>query len=47
VVDGKPAQRHILETRLSMIGYDVMAAAEVAKEALDAFRKGQSGLDTS
>lgn len=38
VVDDEASIRRILETRLSMIGYDVVTAAD-GEEALDTFRK--------
>ncbi|MBD6621174.1 response regulator transcription factor [Komarekiella sp. 'clone 1'] len=38
VVDDEPGIRRILETRLSMIGYDVITARD-GKEALSAFRQ--------
>jgi two-component system, OmpR family, response regulator RpaB len=38
VVDDEASIRRILETRLSMIGYDVVTAAD-GEEALDVFRK--------
>ncbi|MEO1182151.1 MAG: response regulator, partial [Cyanobacteria bacterium J06636_28] len=37
VVDDEASIRRILETRLSMIGYDVVTAAD-GEEALDTFR---------
>ena len=36
VVDDETSIRRILETRLSMIGYDVVTAAD-GEEAIDAF----------
>jgi OmpR family response regulator RpaB len=43
VVDDEASIRRILETRLSMIGYDVVTAAD-GEEALDTFRKAEPDL---
>jgi len=43
VVDDETSIRRILETRLSMIGYDVVTAAD-GEEALDTFRKADPNL---
>ncbi|HIK37332.1 MAG: response regulator transcription factor [Geminocystis sp.] len=43
VVDDEASIRRILETRLSMIGYDVVTAAD-GEEALEVFRKTQPDL---
>jgi two-component system, OmpR family, response regulator RpaB len=43
VVDDEASIRRILETRLSMIGYDVVTAAD-GEEALDIFRKATPNL---
>lgn len=43
VVDDEASIRRILETRLSMIGYDVVTAAD-GEEALDTFRKADPDL---
>ena len=43
VVDDEASIRRILETRLSMIGYDVVTAAD-GEEALEIFRKTEPNL---
>ena len=43
VVDDEASIRRILETRLSMIGYDVVTAAD-GKEALETFRRAEPDL---
>ena len=43
VVDDEASIRRILETRLSMIGYDVVTAGD-GEEALDTFRKAEPDL---
>ncbi len=43
VVDDEASIRRILETRLSMIGYDVVTAAD-GEEALETFRQAGSDL---
>jgi len=43
VVDDEASIRRILETRLSMIGYDVVTAAD-GEEALDTFRQAEPDL---
>ena len=43
VVDDEASIRRILETRLSMIGYDVVTAAD-GEEALVTFRENLSGF---
>jgi two-component system, OmpR family, response regulator RpaB len=43
VVDDEASIRRILETRLSMIGYDVVTAAD-GEEALDTFRNASPSL---
>ena len=43
VVDDEASIRRILETRLSMIGYDVVTAAD-GEESLDTFRKAEPDL---
>ena len=43
VVDDEASIRRILETRLSMIGYDVVTAGD-GEEALETFRKAEPDL---
>jgi len=43
VVDDEASIRRILETRLSMIGYDVVTAGD-GEEALEIFRKAEPDL---
>lgn len=43
VVDDEASIRRILETRLSMIGYDVVTAGD-GEEALEMFRKAEPDL---
>jgi len=43
VVDDEASIRRILETRLSMIGYDVVTAGD-GEEALETFRKSEPDL---
>jgi len=43
VVDDEASIRRILETRLSMIGYDVVTAAD-GEEAIDMFRSATPDL---